>query len=184
MHSHKKYMVLREKSTKIKEHPSSEISVNIKKFFLICLHSSRFVYTRLHSSRIVYNRLVTCLHSSTFVQTRLVTRLYFQNRSLDTKKENCQLKHIRHISIQQFPKQLIRLHDAEHDCKQSAFLSLRLEGEKKLKYHCVCQPLSVKMFSIASNDHGRTHKYHFSVSDRKYPYCANLVHNIRIVTLS
>ena len=36
-------MLLREKSMQIKEDPSSEISIDIKKMFQICLHSSTFV---------------------------------------------------------------------------------------------------------------------------------------------
>ena len=48
----------------IKEHPSWETSIKIKKL-LICLHS------RLHSSTLIYIRLVTRLHSSTFVYTRV-----------------------------------------------------------------------------------------------------------------
>ena len=39
----------------------------LKKFFLICLHSSTLVYIRLHSPTFVQ----TNLHSSTFVYTRL-----------------------------------------------------------------------------------------------------------------
>ena len=88
-------MLLKEKSTQIKKHPSWEDSINIKKkFFLICLHSPTFVYTRLHLSRLVYNSLassndssplvyiclVTRLHSSTFVYTRLhLSRLVYNS---------------------------------------------------------------------------------------------------------
>ena len=36
-------ILLREKSMQIKEDPSSEISIDIKKMFQICLHSSTFV---------------------------------------------------------------------------------------------------------------------------------------------
>ena len=43
-------MLLREKSTQIKEHPSWEASINIKKIFW-------FVYTKLHSSTLVCFRL-------------------------------------------------------------------------------------------------------------------------------
>ena len=50
----------------IKEYPSWEASIHIKKSFLIRLHQSRFAYTCL----------VTRLHPSTFVQARLVTRLH------------------------------------------------------------------------------------------------------------
>ena len=64
--------------------------ISKKKFFLICLHSSTFVYTCLHSSRLFYNRLdwandlstlvYICLDSSsdssTLVCIRLVTRLH------------------------------------------------------------------------------------------------------------
>ena len=39
-------------------------------------------------------------------------------------------------------------------------------------------------FNIVSNDHGRTHKCDFFVSDRKYRFWANLVQNIKIVSLS
>ena len=59
----------------IKEHPSWKASINIKKCFLICLHSSTLVYThlvtRLHLSTFIYTRLVTCLHSSTLIYIRL-----------------------------------------------------------------------------------------------------------------
>ena len=45
-------MILREKPTQIKEHPSWEASINIKKkrFVYISLHSSTLVYIRLNSS--------------------------------------------------------------------------------------------------------------------------------------
>ena len=52
----------------IKEHPSWEGSINIKKKFF---DSFTLVYICLHSSTFVYTRLVTRLHSSTFVYTRL-----------------------------------------------------------------------------------------------------------------
>ena len=39
-------------------------------------------------------------------------------------------------------------------------------------------------FNIVSNHHGRTYKCDFSVSNRKYLLWANLVQNIKIVTLS
>ena len=45
-------MLLGDKPTQIKEHPSWEASINIKKKIW-------FVYTRAYSSRLVYDRLVT-----------------------------------------------------------------------------------------------------------------------------
>ena len=42
----------------------------------------------------------------------------------------------------------------------------------------------VEKNNIVSNDHERTHKCDFSVSDRKYPFLANLDKNIKIVRLS
>ena len=63
-------------------------------------------------------------------------------------------------------------------------LSLRLEGEEILKYRCVCRPRAEK-FNIVSNDHGHTHKCHFSFFDRKYPFLANLVKKkIKTVSVS
>ena len=38
-------------------------------------------------------------------------------------------------------------------------------------------------FNIVSNDHGRIHSCDFFVSDQKYPFWANLLQNIRIVSL-
>ena len=62
-------------------------------------------------------------------------------------------------------------------------LSLRLNREETLKYRCVCRPPAEK-FHIVSNDHVRTHKCDFSVSNREYPFWGNLVQNIKIVSLS
>ena len=39
-------------------------------------------------------------------------------------------------------------------------------------------------FNIVSNDHGRTRKCDFPVSDRKYPFWANLLQKIKIFSLS
>ena len=64
-------------------------------------------------------------------------------------------------------------------------LSLRLEGEETLKYHCVCQPPSgTEKFNIVRNKYGRTHKCYLSVFDRKHPFWANLVQKVKIVSLS
>ena len=63
------------------------------------------------------------------------------------------------------------------------YLSLRLEGEEILKYRCVC-PSRAERFNIVRNNHGRTHKCDFSVSNRKYLFWENLVQNIKIVSLS
>ena len=41
-----------------------------------------------------------------------------------------------------------------------------------------------KKFNIVSNDHGRTKKCDFPVLDRKYPFRANLVQEIKIVSLN
>ena len=51
-------------------------------------------------------------------------------------------------------------------------LPLQLEGEKTSKYRCVCEKY---------NNHGRTHKCDFSLSDQKHPFLVNL---IQIVILS
>ena len=64
-------MLLREKSTQIQEDPSWEASINIKKNFLIRLHSSTFVFTRLHSSRLFCDRLDLSGDLSTLVYIRL-----------------------------------------------------------------------------------------------------------------
>ena len=70
-------MQLREKSAQIKDYPFWEASINIKKkFFLIRLHLSTFVYTRLHLSRLAYNRLDLSSNSFSLVFIRLVTRLH------------------------------------------------------------------------------------------------------------
>ena len=65
-------MHLREKSTRIKEHPSWEASINTKNIFF---DSFTLVYIRLDSSSdsfaLVYIRLVTRPRSTTFVYTRL-----------------------------------------------------------------------------------------------------------------
>ena len=42
----------------------------------------------------------------------------------------------------------------------------------------------VEKSNIVSSDHGRTHKSYFSVFDRKFSFCANLVKKIKIVSLS
>ena len=62
-------MQLREKSAQIKDYPFWEASIDIKKkFFLIRLHSSTFVYTRPHSSSDLSTSVVyTCLRLSTLV---------------------------------------------------------------------------------------------------------------------
>ena len=39
-------------------------------------------------------------------------------------------------------------------------------------------------FNLVSNDHGCMHKCNFSVFDRKFPFWANLVRKIRIVSLA
>ena len=62
-------MLLRDKSTQIKEHPSWEVSINIPNFLFF--HSFTFVYTRLHLSRLVYNRVDSSSDSSTLVYTHL-----------------------------------------------------------------------------------------------------------------
>ena len=43
---------------------------------------------------------------------------------------------------------------------------------------------SAEKFNIVSNDHGRTHKYYFSLSDQKFPFSAKLVQKIKIAVLS
>ena len=60
----------------------------------------------------------------------------------------------------------------------ASLLSLRLKGEKTLKWPCVCWP-RVEKFDIVSNDHGRTQNYSFSVLDQKYPFCLFLVQNVK-----
>ena len=52
------------------------------------------------------------------------------------------------------------------------FLSLRLEGEETLKYRCVRRSPRGKVL------------YSISISDWKYPFCANLVQKIEIISLS
>ena len=39
-------------------------------------------------------------------------------------------------------------------------------------------------FNVVSNDHGRTHKWDFSVFDQKYPFQANLVKKVKTLSLS
>ena len=55
-------------------------------------------------------------------------------------------------------------------------MSVRLEGAKTLKF--------AEKFNIVNNDHGRTYKCDFSVSDWKFLFWANLVKKIKIVGLS
>ena len=58
----------------IKEHPSWEASINIKKL-LICVHSSTFGFS--DSATLIYIRVHSCTFVQCFVYTRLVTRLCF-----------------------------------------------------------------------------------------------------------
>ena len=46
----------------------------------------------------------------------------------------------------------------------------------------LCQ--SAPVFNIVINDHGRTHKWEFSVFNRKFFFGANLVKKIKLVSLS
>ena len=64
-----------------------------------------------------------------------------------------------------------------------SYMSLQIEGEEALKNRCVCDTRAEK-FNIISNNHGRTRKCNFSVSDCKYRFWANLVQNIKKVSLS
>ena len=59
----------------------------------------------------------------------------------------------------------------------------RLEGKKTLRYRCFVGPRAEK-FNIVSNDHGRTHKYNFSVFNRKSPFWANLLKTNQNISLS
>ena len=61
-------------------------------------------------------------------------------------------------------------------------ISLRPE-EEEIKITLFVGPHAEK-FTIVSKDHGRTHKCNFSVSERKYLFWANLVQNIKIVSLT
>ena len=44
--------------------------------------------------------------------------------------------------------------------------------------------MPLRLFNIVCNDHGRTQRSDFSVLDLKYPSRANLVQNIKTVSLS
>ena len=64
-----------------------------------------------------------------------------------------------------------------------SYMSLQIEVEEALKNRCVCDTRAEK-FNIVSNNHGRTRKCDFSVSNCKYRFWANLVQNIKKVSLS
>ena len=59
-------------------------------------------------------------------------------------------------------------------------MSLQLEGKETLKYRCAIDPRTEKFYTT-SNDHGRTHKYDFSVSYWKYNFRANLVQKLKLL---
>ena len=42
----------------------------------------------------------------------------------------------------------------------------------------------VEKFNTVSNNHGRMHKCNFTIPNGKYPFSANLVQNIKIISLS
>ena len=62
-------------------------------------------------------------------------------------------------------------------------VSLRLEGEETLKCRSLSLPRAER-FNLVSSDHGRTQKCDFSISDWKCHFWANLLQNIKIVSLS
>ena len=62
-------------------------------------------------------------------------------------------------------------------------MSLQLKGEETLNTVVSVGPRAEK-FNIVSNDHGRTQNCDFSVFAWKYPFWANLVQKLKIVSLS
>ena len=57
------------------------------------------------------------------------------------------------------------------------------------KTYCLCdqkekRPLNTVVSLYISNDHGRTYKFDFSIFDRKYPFSANFVQKIKVVSLT
>ena len=66
-----------------------------------------------------------------------------------------------------------RIQDLNWNCIRRIIVSTtRRRRDIKI---ALCLSAPAEKFNVVSNDHGRTHKCDFSVSDRKYPFCANLV---------
>ena len=77
-----------------------------------------------------------------------------------------------------------RIQDLNWNCIRRIIVSTtRRRRDIKI---ALCLSAPAEKFNVVSNDHGRTHKCDFSVSDRKYPFCANLVKKkkIQIVSLN